>query len=82
MHELKQPRRRVARVQAVARRLFAERTVLTIAHRLDTVIECDTVVVMEAGRVAETGPVCDLLQVRRNIPVLAESLVCKGACLH
>ena len=53
-------------MQAVARCLFAERTVLTIAHRLDTVIECDTVVVMEAGKVAETGPVCELLQVRRG----------------
>jgi ABC-type methionine transport system ATPase subunit len=49
-------------MQAVARRLFAERTVLTIAHRLDTVIECDTVVVMEVGTIAETGPVCELLQ--------------------
>jgi hypothetical protein len=50
-----------APVQEVARRLFEKRTVLTIAHRLDAVIESDTVVVMEAGRVAETGPASTLL---------------------
>lgn len=47
-------------VLAIAGRLFAERTVLTVAHRLDAVIEADTVVVMEAGKVAETGP-CSVL---------------------
>lgn len=48
-------------VLEVAARLFAERTVLTIAHRLDAVIEADTVVVMEQGKVAETGPPDTLL---------------------
>lgn len=33
---------------------------LTVAHRLDAVIEADTVVVMEAGKCAETGP-CSVL---------------------
>ena len=51
---------------------------LTIAHRLDTVIECETVVVMEAGRVAETGPVCDLLQVWHTRLTCA----CNGTCLQ
>lgn len=53
--------RRVVRLQETAGRLFADRTVLTIAHRLDAVIEADTVVVMEAGKVAETGPCSQLL---------------------
>ena len=37
-------------------------TIITIAHRLDTVIDSDLVVVMEAGEVAEVGHPADLLQ--------------------
>eukprot|EP00798_Chlamydomonas_sp_ICE-L_P021717 gene21717-28737_t len=48
-------------VQAVIKRVFAERTIITIAHRLDTVIESDTVLVMEAGELKETGPSSSLL---------------------
>jgi ABC-type glutathione transport system ATPase component len=48
-------------MQEVAGRLFADRTTLTVAHRLEAVIASDTVVVMEAGKVAETGPPATLL---------------------
>ena len=48
-------------VLEVADRLFKTRTVLTIAHRLDAVISTDTVVVMEQGKVAETGAPATLL---------------------
>lgn len=41
-------------VQQVKRR-FANQTVVTIAHRLKTVMECDTVLVLEGGAVVETG---------------------------
>jgi ABC-type multidrug transport system fused ATPase/permease subunit len=40
-------------VQAIIKKLFTERTTLTIAHRLDTVIESDHVIVMEAGVLKE-----------------------------
>lgn len=48
--------------QAAAARLFAGCTILTIAHRLDVVAACDTVVVLDAGRVAEAGPAYQLLR--------------------
>lgn len=42
-------------VQRALNRLTAHRTVLVIAHRLHTITEVDRVVVLERGRVAETG---------------------------
>ena len=48
-------------VQQVKRR-FATQTVMTIAHRLKTVMECDTVIVLEAGAVVETGSPVALAQ--------------------
>ena len=42
-------------VQAALQRLMAGRTTLVIAHRLATVRAADQIVVMEAGRIVETG---------------------------
>jgi ABC-type multidrug transport system fused ATPase/permease subunit len=42
-----------AAVQRVLRTHFSERTIITIAHRLDTIIDSDRILVMDAGRVAE-----------------------------
>src|SRR5690606_2835727 len=42
-------------VQDAIRRLMKGRTTLVIAHRLSTVRDADRIVVMEAGRVVETG---------------------------
>lgn len=44
-----------ARVQETLDTLFAGRTVLMIAHRLSTVKKADMIVVMDEGRVVETG---------------------------
>lgn len=45
-----------AQIQRTITRVFAGQTVITIAHRLQTVARYDTVLVMEAGRVVEAGP--------------------------
>lgn len=42
-------------VQEALQRLMAGRTTVVIAHRLSTIEHADQVVVLEAGRVAETG---------------------------
>ena len=42
-------------VQAALERLMADRTTLVIAHRLATVLSCDRILVIEAGRIVEEG---------------------------
>ena len=49
------------RVQASVDRLIAGRTTLVIAHRLSTVQHADSIIVMENGRIVETGRHADLL---------------------
>jgi len=47
-------------VQATAKTAFAGRTMVVIAHRLDTVMSCDRLAVIEAGHLAEIGRPRDL----------------------
>jgi ABC-type multidrug transport system fused ATPase/permease subunit len=44
-----------ALMQRILRTAFADRTIIAIAHRLDTVLDFDRVVVMDAGRIVEVG---------------------------
>ncbi|KPI96267.1 putative multidrug resistance-associated protein lethal(2)03659 [Papilio xuthus] len=48
-------------IQATLRTTFAQATVLTIAHRLNTVMDYDRVIVMDKGRVVESGHPFELL---------------------
>lgn len=41
--------------------LAGERTMLVIAHRLETVMDADTVVMLEQGSIVESGPPAELL---------------------
>ncbi|KAL3192555.1 hypothetical protein MRX96_058973 [Rhipicephalus microplus] len=50
-----------ALIQRVIRYMFRESTVITIAHRLNTILDADRIVVMADGEVIEMGPPNDLL---------------------
>ncbi|KAJ2065106.1 ABC transporter C member 13 [Coemansia sp. S146] len=49
------------KLQELIRTEFSECTVLTIAHRLDTIMKSDRVIVMEKGEIVEVGPPQELI---------------------
>jgi len=51
-------------IQKTIRSEFANCTVLTIAHRLNTIIDCDRVLVLDAGEILEFDPPYQLLKKR------------------
>jgi ATP-binding cassette subfamily B protein len=51
-------------VQQAMARLRRDRTALIIAHRLSTIRDADLIVVIEGGRVVESGSHAELLQRR------------------
>ena len=51
-----------ARIQETIRTQFTEATVLTVAHRLKTVIDYDRIIVMDNGEVAEIGTPYELIE--------------------
>jgi ATP-binding cassette subfamily B (MDR/TAP) protein 1 len=49
-------------VQDALERAMSGRTVILIAHRMSTIVNADTIVVVENGRVAQTGTHQELLE--------------------
>lgn len=49
-------------MQETIQREFAKCTVLTIAHRIETILKGDKVVVMDNGQIAEAGVPSELLK--------------------
>jgi len=48
-------------MQRIIREEFAEHTILTVAHRLDTIRDADMILVMDKGKVVEVGTPDELL---------------------
>ncbi|XP_014240364.1 ATP-binding cassette sub-family C member Sur isoform X2 [Cimex lectularius] len=44
-----------------AEKAFANKTIITIAHRLTTLLSCDRILVLESGRIVEDGSPAELL---------------------
>ncbi|XP_075530342.1 multidrug resistance-associated protein 1-like isoform X3 [Dermacentor variabilis] len=49
-------------IQATIRREFADCTIITIAHRLNTILDYDRVIVLDRGEIAESGSPQELLK--------------------
>ena len=54
---------------------FTDRTILTIAHRIDTIIDYDRILVMENGRLIEDGTPFELVMNKQSAfyKMIAES---------
>jgi ABC-type multidrug transport system fused ATPase/permease subunit len=49
-------------IQKVIKEKFRSTTVITVAHRLNTIADYDTIIVMKRGRIVEIGSAYDLIQ--------------------
>lgn len=55
------------KVQQAIERLMKDRTVLVIAHRLSTIQNADKIIVIEKGKIVETGTHSELLKIENSL---------------
>jgi ATP-binding cassette subfamily C (CFTR/MRP) protein 1 len=48
-------------MQKIIREDFKEKTIIAVAHRLESIVDFDRIVVLDQGRVVEQGPPGKLL---------------------
>ena len=51
--------------------IFSDRTIITIAHRINTIIDSDRIIVLDQGRVAEFDTPAELVKQRGKFYDLA-----------
>lgn len=51
--------------------IFSERTIVTIAHRINTIIDSDRIIVLDKGQVAEFDTPAELIKQRGKFYELA-----------
>lgn len=49
-------------MQKILREEFGEYSVITVAHRLDTIMDSDVVLAMHGGKLVEAGPPSELVE--------------------
>ena len=54
-------------IQKKIKEIFKDSTVLTIAHRLNTIVNCDRIVILDRGNLIECDSPRALIQVRASI---------------
>ena len=61
-------------IQKTIRREFYDRTVITIAHRLNTIMDSNRIIVLDKGQVAEIGRPCHVTVGEKypNCPLMPE----------
>ena len=53
-------------IQKTLRETFCSATIITVAHRLETILDYDKVIVMEAGKIKEFGKPAELLKNKKS----------------
>lgn len=53
-------------INEIVRKKFAKNTIIRIACRLDLVMDCDKIIVLECGRIVEFGHPYELIQTSRG----------------
>lgn len=67
------------RITQTLRDLKGKRTIIVVSHRLTTVVDCDRIFVLHAGRIVETGTHAELLDRRGHYHELARLQMLPGA---